>query len=122
MKSEDLNVTCEREILEQQEKEQRIAEAFHTFLDGVREIHKTYWTRMKFTHEAPTFEYTVGRKYFKIVRVDNQVSVHCFVNVENGDVLKAASWNAPAKHARGNILNPDNGLGCMTPFGADYLR
>tara|TARA_B100000579_G_scaffold8751_1_gene6571 strand:- start:693 stop:1031 length:339 start_codon:yes stop_codon:yes gene_type:complete len=48
---------------------------------------------------------TKGRKYFKIV-CDN--SVNCFVDVNNGDVYKPASWNKPAKHVRYNLLdNPE---------------
>ncbi len=67
-----------------------------------------------------------GGRYIKIVRQEHRngkyedSSVHCFID-QNGDVLKAASWKSPAKHARGNILNPDNGLECMGPHGAAYL-
>lgn len=65
-----------------------------------------------------------GKRYKRIVRSDDHGSrcVHCFVDTTNGDVLKAAGWKAPAKHARGNIFNADNGLGCMGPYGAAYLR
>ena len=53
--------------------------------------------------------YLVGKKYIKIV---SNTSVHSFVvNTDNdkkfarGDILKAASWNAPARNfARGNVL------------------
>ena len=45
-----------------------------------------------------------------------------FVDRTNGDVLKPASWNAPAKHARGNILDGQNGLGSIGPYGPAYLR
>jgi hypothetical protein len=67
----------------------------------------------------------MGRRYAKIIRTSecgNHRSVHCFVDRTNGDVLKAASWKAPAKHARGNIYRADNGAGSMTPYGAAYLR
>ena len=47
------------------------------------------------------FSYKVNKRYTKIIRGG---SVHCFVDNTNGNVLKAASWNAPAKHARGNIF------------------
>ena len=62
--------------------------------------------------------YAPGRRYIKVVRGS---SVHCFVDTTNGDVLKAASWKAPAKHARGNIWNDDNGLGAVGVYGAHYL-
>ena len=42
-----------------------------------------------------------GRKYY-IVITEN--SVHAFVDVNNGDVYKPASWNKPAKHVRFNLL------------------
>ena len=55
--------------------------------------------------------YEVGRKYVKITK-DNGNSVWGFVMIEGdkmfraGDILKAASWAAPARNkARGNILD-----------------
>ena len=49
-----------------------------------------------------------GRKYYKVIERN---SVHSFICKEDmgrfkrGDILKAASWSAPAKNfARGNIL------------------
>jgi hypothetical protein len=55
-------------------------------------------------------------------RVRRDGSVHAFVDKNTGDVLMPASWSKPAKHARGNILEPDNGLGRMGPYGPAYLR
>lgn len=47
-----------------------------------------------------------GRKYIKIARRDNQTSVICFVRAEDGAILKAASWKAPALNfARGSIFS-----------------
>ena len=65
-----------------------------------------------------------GRKYIRIVRTDSAGgrSVHCFVNKTNGDVLKAAGWKAPAKHARGNIHDEYNGMKWMGVYGPAYLR
>lgn len=63
-----------------------------------------------------------GRKYAKVVR-ESYGSRHafCFIDLATGDILKAASWRAPAKHPRGNIFapNPTAGIGS---YGADYLR
>ena len=42
-----------------------------------------------------------GRKYYKVI---TENSVHAFVDVNNGDVYKPASWNKPAKHVRFNLL------------------
>lgn len=61
----------------------------------------------------------VGIKYVKIVR---EGSVYCFVDLSNGDVLKAASWAAPAKGKRSNIFDADSGLSGVGPHGAKYLK
>ena len=66
-----------------------------------------------------------GGRYIKITRNrEGQVgdSAYAFIDRTNGDVLMAATWRAPAKHARGNILAPDNGLPCVGPYGIAYLR
>ena len=45
-----------------------------------------------------------GRKYYKIVMVNNQHSVHCFIDKKTGEVYKPASFTAPAKGVRFNLL------------------
>ncbi len=49
------------------------------------------------------------RKYHRIVFIDGggQKSVHAFIDINTGDVLKAASWNSPAKDIRYNLLNDE---------------
>lgn len=58
-----------------------------------------------------TYSISYGKRYAKIV-LDrgNQKSVAGFVDLNNGDVLKAASWAAPAKKARGNIFSENQGM------------
>lgn len=51
-----------------------------------------------------------GRKYARLVTTNvlkSSRSAMGFVNLENGDILKADGWKAPAKHARGNIRKGD---------------
>ena len=47
-----------------------------------------------------------GKKYHKVVFVDGGGgrSVHCFIDKQTGSVLKSASWKAPAKGERYNLL------------------
>ena len=77
-----------------------------------------------YTQGKPTLVIHDGSRYVKVVRQENGIdgSVHCFVDKTNGNVLKAASWKAPAKHPRGNIFDEDNGAGAMSQWGAKYLR
>ena len=48
-----------------------------------------------------------GRKYHKIVMEteSGSRSVHAFVDQKTGEVYKPASFKAPAKHVRYNLLN-----------------
>ena len=46
------------------------------------------------------FVVETGRKYHKIVMVNNQRSVHAFINKKTGEVYKPAGWQGPAKHVR----------------------
>lgn len=45
-----------------------------------------------------------GKKYAKLVATDTGRYVYGFIDLTNGDLLKAASWKAPALNfPRGNI-------------------
>ncbi len=52
----------------------------------------------------------VGRKYIKLIFRDTggQKSVHAFIDRTTGDVYKPASWQAPAKHIRYNVLDEES--------------
>jgi hypothetical protein len=47
-------------------------------------------------------------------------SVHAFVDRTTGDVLKPSGYKVPAKGARGNIFDENNGLGHMGSYGPAY--
>lgn len=68
--------------------------------------------------------YKNNRKYIKvIVTTDGKYrNAFSFIDKATGNILKAASWNAPAKHARGNIFDDHNGLKHMSWTGPCYLR
>lgn len=58
----------------------------------------------------------------KNIRIIGDGSVFCFIRIEDGAVLKAASWKAPAKHARGTIFTTDSTQYGVGKYGANYLR
>lgn len=98
---------------------ERQLELYVRKLTGLIENH--YQTRFS-NLPVPKVELSKGRKYAKIVKVDNQRTVHSFVDLRNGDILMAATFNAPAKHARGNIFDNNCGVGtAVTVYGARYL-
>ncbi len=66
-----------------------------------------------------------GKRYYKIVQVrlhSAGQSVFCFIDKNTGDVLKPASWAAPAKHARGNVFDGTSGTGNVGVYGPGYLK
>jgi hypothetical protein len=67
-----------------------------------------------------------GSKFVKVVNensvwgfVAKKDGVHKGLPMKAGDVLKAASWRAPAKHTRGNIFDKNQNYFRWT--GPDYL-
>lgn len=50
---------------------------------------------------------SVGKRYIKLITAHgSNASVYCFIDRNNGNIFKAASWSAPAKGARGNVKDP----------------
>jgi len=53
-------------------------------------------------------EFDEGKKYVKVVSISGggSRSVFCFVEKENGNIWRAASWKAPARNfVRGNVYD-----------------
>ena len=77
---------------------------------------------------APEYKFYIqegGRKYHKIVmEYDNgSKSVHAFVDKKTGEVYKPASFKAPAKIARYNLLNIASREECLNraDWAGSYL-
>lgn len=101
-------------------------EAFKKFMAEAQEIITSYMLKNfpDFRGNDAYLTFENGKRYIRIVRKDcNRLlqggSAHCFIDKTNGDILKSASWKAPAKGARGNIFNGAKG---MTSYGAEYRR
>jgi hypothetical protein len=74
------------------------------------------------TCTPPTLVFTAGRKNVKILRQEtNGRSVWTFIEIATGNILKPATFNAPAKHARGNIFQPETWT-TVTAYRPAYLR
>ncbi len=77
-----------------------------------------------------------GHQFVKINRIGGHGgrSVYCFISkydnetkalgkIKSGDLMKAASWRQPAKHARGNIIeNCEKAIENSGPYGVAYLK
>lgn len=50
-----------------------------------------------------------GQRFFRIVQVgQHQKSVHAFVEIETGKLIKSAGWKAPAKYSNGELASKYN--------------
>ena len=93
-------------------------EAFCAAVDAVRE----HWFALQgYTFDRGGVTFQRGKKNARIVLTEEGQgrSVHCFVDLATGNILKSASWQTPAKGARGNIIN---GAAQVGPHGAQYRR
>jgi len=99
--------------------EQKFNDAFRKWLGFCQNmINENYRTNFP-NLDIPVLRYETGRRY---IRVINGTSVFAFIDLTNGDVLKAASWKAPARWNRGNLFDVNVGTKSMTPYGPAYLR
>lgn len=88
----------------------------NSFVSGVTDLLTKHQQKLNFFREIKVVS---GRRYEKIVVGG---SAFCFIDKTNGDVLKPASYSAPAKIARGNIFDSHNGLKHITVYGPASLR
>ena len=98
-------------------------EALEDFRATAEGVVRTHFADNDFTFAVPHVEIAKGgRKYIKLIRTESdpatgekrgQTFVHSFVEVATGDIFKAATFKAPAKHARGNIYR-GNGAEALT--------
>jgi hypothetical protein len=77
------------------------------------------------TYSSIDYDVTTGAKYYKIHHIDSGGgrSVHAFVSRQTGAVYKPASWRAPAKHARYNLLDDVSFQDCLAraDWAGSYL-
>ena len=111
-------------MLERSKEE--IEYAFETFVDGVQDLVDHHMNTRFPTLPRVKIEIYPGRKYWKIVRVDNGASVFGFVRKSDGAIFKPASWKAPfvkgPSAIRGYVNDPNNGLSSVTPYGVVYAN
>jgi hypothetical protein len=97
------------------------------FVEKVNAERKAYYEKIELTTKLNEYSLTVeiGNKFIRlwdgtccwgfISRVDGDLKGS---PIKKGDLLKPASWKAPAKHARGNIID---GSARYSVYGPEYL-
>ena len=102
-----------------------VQERLTSYVEMIQGKMNAYYKAMNFTHSSPD-DITVdfGKKYARVCHENGvQRSVHTFVNMINGDILKSGGWKAPAPNGvRGNIFANDFGASVVNEYGASYLK
>ena len=100
----------------------------HDFASRVQQMVNKHFREQFPNLTPPTILIKFGRKYAKLIRESStgaqghtQKSVYGFVDAHTGDIYKAATWRAPAKHVRGSIFDADGGMHACGPYGIKYL-
>jgi hypothetical protein len=85
-------------------------------------IRKAFYDKHFPGQNAGEITFEKGRRNARIVISGRaQRSVYCFIDLTNGNILKAAGWKAPAPNGvRGNIAN--GAASCCGWNGCEYLR
>ncbi len=115
-------VTEEDEELPVEAPARKTKEDIQDFCGAVEAKIAAHYAKSFPTLQAPKIEFKLGPKFAKIIISNHggtQRSVFCFIDMATGNILKAASWAAPAKGIRGNIKN---GAADVTEYGAKYYR
>ena len=104
-----------------------VTEQLNKYMAMVQEKNDAYFKMMGFTFsDPPHVSADIGRKYARVVKNDQlngSRSVHTFVNMLNGDILKSGGWSAPQKNGvRGNIFADDLGANRVNEHGANYIK
>ena len=94
--------------------------AVDRMLNSIKLMRESYFAANYPNLKAERVTAALGSRYVKLVVMnydDTKVaSVFGFIDRATGNVLKAASFNAPAKGVRGNVFDADNGMGAVGPY------
>ena len=95
------------------------------FIKELNEFRKDYYVKADMPNQWKELTVEIGNKFIRlwdgtgcwgfISRVDGDLKGS---PIKKGDLLKAATWKAPAKHARGNITDGSARYGVYSP---EYL-
>lgn len=128
-----------KRYLEAKGKDSKMAKSVNTpkdldkavkmFLKGVQKNINDHYKKEYSKLTPPILTAKKGKRYIKIIKNEtfgSGKSVFCFIDAKEGptfgDVLKAASWNAPARHSRGNVFDGSWGVNAVSVYSAHYMR
>ena len=96
------------------------------FIEKLDKERKEYYEKADMPKQYQPVSVEVGNKF---IRIWHGTSCWGFISrvdgdlkgspTKKGDLLKAATWKAPAKHARGNIID---GTAKYSVYGPEYIK
>jgi hypothetical protein len=107
--------------------------AINNFVFYLQEKMDKHYTENFPSLTKPTVKIEFGNKWCKLIKTDGaSKSMYAFIAMKTfstkelgsvvvGDIHKPASYNNPAKHARGDVFN-ETTWNCANPYGIEYLR
>lgn len=112
--------------------QQNFGQRLNGFVDALQDYQNGLYANEKYL-AAPRIETEQGMKFVRIVSqnmdprgIEGQRMVYCFIDMSNGDILKAEGWKKPAKGKRGSIFNDGFDVGdgkpCDRYGGGLYIR
>lgn len=101
-------------------------------LENLKELCQVLEERSRRFSTNRKFLIETGRKNYKVIAQDGGIGgklisrhAHCFVDKENGNIFKAASWSSAAKGVRYNLIDPESkalALAYADPHGGYLYR
>jgi len=96
------------------------------FIEKLDSERKSYYEKAGMPNQYKPVTVEIGNKF---IRIWHGTSCWGFISrvddvlkgepIKKGDLLKAATWKAPAKHARGNIMD---GTAQYGVYGPSYIK
>ncbi len=103
-----------------------VAVALDKFIEVVQADQQKYYQTRFPSLNVPAISLEFGSKFIRVVLTDigsnHSSRVFCFIEKATGNVLKSATYKAPAKGVRGNILAHDPSKYGVNTYGANYFQ
>lgn len=104
----------------------QLEERFEAFTLEMAVRVRRYYLKHFPNQKPPIIMYDLLQKYVRVMSgtsAEGFIALHDFENatigkVKMGDILYAASFMKPARHARGNLFDPDGGFGALNDIGS----
>ena len=107
------------------EHQEMLLARIQRLVDALIQNHLNYQQRNFGTSDVRKIDFDIvpGVKYYKLILRDSGTSVHAFISKQSGAVYKPASWKAPAKHVRYNLLDDVSFETCLkqADWAGSYL-